>query len=54
MNSHVDSNSSKVQSNIKDSIIKLPWWLHATNIKKWVYKKSDHGTINEFNYIILT
>jgi hypothetical protein len=22
--------------------------------KKWLYKKSYHGTINEFKYIILT
>jgi hypothetical protein len=21
-------------------------------LKKWLYKKSDHGTINEFKYII--
>jgi hypothetical protein len=21
-------------------------------LKKWLYKKSDHGTINEFNYVI--
>jgi hypothetical protein len=25
----------------------------GTNIKKWWYKKSNHGTINKLKYIIL-
>jgi hypothetical protein len=52
MNSYVDSNSKNI---IK---LKITTLLDSLDdyivliLKKWLYMKSDHGSINELKYII--